>query len=691
MSKQSKTKLPPGLSVFPIPHGTKAPRCRWSKVGSSDPEQIAKWAAEGNLGIATGERSGIVVIDVDDKNGKSGSDTLAALVAEHGPLPPTYTVATPTGGYHLYFRRPETDEWRFGNGKAGCLGEGLDVRGDGGMVVAPGSETRAAMGTPERPLVDGQYVVARDLPFADLPEWIATTIRTPPRMREGNADAAPSVEQVRRVCRDMPNPPDLDLMGWRERGGMILNACGGDPAWREIFYEWSLKHASHCDGRFEDACAGLETSPLSDVGWEALQQRAGVFDGPRQISDKLAARLARMDVEPAPETGARPAPVRPPEGGLPDGVEWISDASLAPLAWRVDGVLEAKGLSVLYGDSGSGKSFVAVDMGLSVARGLPFAGQETRQGAVMYIAGEGVQGIARRAHAWARQKGVDLNAPIGGAKATPFFRRKQLNLLDKAELADLVEQMAGIAEAIETPFAMVIIDTLARNFHGNENATDEMQAFVNNCDTLKDIFGCSVLIVHHTAKGAPGVSRGSGALRASADTEMRVTNEAGVLSVRCTKQKEADEFGALNFVFREVALDAEETDFGAALECVPWDMALAETFADKEGRDILPLVRVALGYEAGDAVPREELVDGLDKAEAAALLRWARDKKVLTRAGRNMYRRGRNFGLFGTVHNLLTGEEHTAAERVMSLLTVPARAALTRLATKEEEDNDFDD
>ncbi len=103
--------------------------------GTVDPGRIEAWwrcSPTANLGLVTGDRSGFDVLDVDPRHG--GDATLAALEAEHGPLPPTLEVATGSGGRHLYFLHHE--------GLAcaqGRPGRGLDVKADGGYVAAPPS------------------------------------------------------------------------------------------------------------------------------------------------------------------------------------------------------------------------------------------------------------------------------------------------------------------------------------------------------------------------------------------------------------------------------------------------------------------------------------------------------------------------------------------------------------------------
>jgi hypothetical protein len=110
----------------------------WTGKASNDRRQLISWWTKwplANVGVVTGRRSGIFALDVDDKSADKGSISLRRLEAEHKPLPATLTVVT-GNGRHLYFQHPKTVEIRCSTGK---LGDGLDVRGDGGYVVAPPS------------------------------------------------------------------------------------------------------------------------------------------------------------------------------------------------------------------------------------------------------------------------------------------------------------------------------------------------------------------------------------------------------------------------------------------------------------------------------------------------------------------------------------------------------------------------
>lgn len=123
-----------GWAVFPLVPNTKRPLTpNGFKNASKSAEAVKKWWAEhpnANIGLATGEASGIVVVDVDIKNGAKGRESLASLKG----MSPTLTVTTPSGGWHLYFLCPPGGI----RSRNGML-PGIDFKGSGGYVVGPGS------------------------------------------------------------------------------------------------------------------------------------------------------------------------------------------------------------------------------------------------------------------------------------------------------------------------------------------------------------------------------------------------------------------------------------------------------------------------------------------------------------------------------------------------------------------------
>lgn len=133
---------------------------------TTDEGRIRRWWSrwpDANIGIPTGERSGLLVLDVDEH----GFTSLDALEEEHGQLPETLIVRTGGGGMHAYFKYPAGSGIR---NSAGRVGAGLDVRGEGGYIVAPPSRTDK-----------GPYAFLDRLPRAEPPEWLLEAARAPHR------------------------------------------------------------------------------------------------------------------------------------------------------------------------------------------------------------------------------------------------------------------------------------------------------------------------------------------------------------------------------------------------------------------------------------------------------------------------------------------------------------------------------
>lgn len=149
----------------------KHPRIKeWPAAASKDPAKIRAWWhkwPDANVGIATGAGSGLSVLDVDRRSG--GQDSLAAMEASHSPLPPTIHVSTGGGGSHFYFDY-------LGGGlrnSVGRLGQGLDIRSDGGFVVAPPSLHSSGQRYAWMTSAD-----AGEIP-APMPDWLACRLLPP--------------------------------------------------------------------------------------------------------------------------------------------------------------------------------------------------------------------------------------------------------------------------------------------------------------------------------------------------------------------------------------------------------------------------------------------------------------------------------------------------------------------------------
>lgn len=196
--------------------------------------------------------------------------------------------------------------------------------------------------------------------------------------------------------------------------------------------------------------------------------------------------------------------------------------------WLIKDYLEMNSTALLFGESGAGKSFAVLDMALSIATGKDWHGHPVTQGAVFYVAGEGQAGVAKRCLAWSVHHDTPLNN-------VPFFVSCQaINLPDSENMINLMAEI----EASQQKPALIVFDTLARCLNGDENSASDTSAFIQALDTIRNAYGCCVLVVHHSGKDESKGARGSSALKAAMDTELGLTKMGDLKRLQVTKQKD---------------------------------------------------------------------------------------------------------------------------------------------------------
>jgi len=205
----------------------------------------------------------------------------------------------------------------------------------------------------------------------------------------------------------------------------------------------------------------------------------------------------------------------------------------APLRWQVKHWLQSQALIMVHGPSGGGKTFLVLDMVLSVAsKGtIPdWFGNKVRHGTVVYLAGEGHHGLRGRVAAWKQHKGVsgldmwlsrhglDLNTPQGYQKTVDAIR------------------------ALPNPPEIIVVDTLHRFLDGDENSAADAKSMLDACGAMIHEFDCSVVLVHHTGVNveAQHRARGSSAWRGALDIEISVV-PGDIIEIVQRKSKDAEE------------------------------------------------------------------------------------------------------------------------------------------------------
>lgn len=222
-----------------------------------------------------------------------------------------------------------------------------------------------------------------------------------------------------------------------------------------------------------------------------------------------------------------------------------------PINWLIKNRLEAKSLSLTFGEPGSMKSFVEIDKGFCIGSGKPWHGHEIRTiGPVFYIAGEGFNGLSRRMRAWE----IYYDTPL---KDVPFFvSDRAAQFLDPDSANDVAVAVDEMRKIHGDP-VLVIIDTLNRNFGpGDENSTKDMTTFIAIIDAkLRTRYGCAVSIIHHSGLSATDRARGASALKAALDWEYKLqVNPNGTRTMSTTKCKDFKEPPPISFRIEPVTL-----------------------------------------------------------------------------------------------------------------------------------------
>lgn len=215
--------------------------------------------------------------------------------------------------------------------------------------------------------------------------------------------------------------------------------------------------------------------------------------------------------------------------------------------WIVEELIPEQAVGMIFGASGTFKSFIAIDLCCHMANGMEFIAKETRQAPVLYLASEGGAGIYRRIQAWHKHHGLPISDNV-------LLVTTPLILTVKEQLTALVTAM----QAMPVKPALVVIDTLSQTFSGDENSSNDIASYIRAINTdVRAQFGCSVIIIHHTGHNASDRPRGSSAMMANLDFLIGVFKpdpEASTARVMVAKQKDGDRLDDMYFTMERMDL-----------------------------------------------------------------------------------------------------------------------------------------
>ena len=344
--------------------------------------------------------------------------------------------------------------------------------------------------------------------------------------------------------------PDMSREDWIKVAMGLHHETDGDDTGFYIFNDWS---------------ANGEKYPNEEElrkQWESFDRRAG--NGHRQITMRTVMKMAkeagyrdpRIDISALRQQAQDVASNLPQVDGVrtPDDypgkfpVHCAGDPILhKSTEWHIKGVLPKADLIVLYGASGSGKSFVALDMIGAVARGTQWQGCRVKKAKVVMIAAEGSGGVGKRIRAYCKHYGLkEGDLDIGIIRVPP-------NVIKNFDVQELVNALTAVGADI------FVIDTLAQVTPGaNENSSEDMGQAIRNIRLITEATGTTALVVHHAGKDASRGARGWSGIRAAADAEIEIScNDTGRL-ISITKMKDGDDSQQWGFRLNEVEVGIDD-------------------------------------------------------------------------------------------------------------------------------------
>lgn len=567
---------------------------------ADDPSRadVQAWldGAEATFNIGLRLPPGVLGLDVDAYGSKRGGETLSALVARWGDLPPTWvTSARDDGvsGIRLYRVPVELDggplHW------PGEAGPNIELIQNGHRYANVWPSVNPEAGGAEyqwwtppgwtRPL--GAVPGPDALP--ELPDaWVRGLARPGPaaekaEMRLGDLSAWWRALSLGRLCE--PVGKVLAVIDWTagsrhetaRDAARALAAYGGeghrgvataltvlrgqfvDAVWPDRGRdageaEWQrmlvgavrLAARAHPMPETVDPCelyagAGVQFSAPPDFSGASMPAGGAIEGEVLQVSGLNTS----MSTVSALAPGQPVVPLEWMRGKLldRDALDGLPDPE--PLIWDI---LDLDSESWIIGAPGGFKSFVALDMACHVATGRPWRGKAVRQGLVVYMAAEGAKGVPKRVRAWEATYGQRVDAGL-------LFYPEPVQVIRPDAWQTFVDLCAELQPVL------VVLDTQARITIGlNENDNGQMGTLTEAVRKLKVATRACVLVVHHTGR-AGGDARGASAIDGAQDTELRVDRPTGrderlalTATVRLDKQKDGSEEGDIEIKMAVVEL-----------------------------------------------------------------------------------------------------------------------------------------
>lgn len=300
----------------------------------------------------------------------------------------------------------------------------------------------------------------------------------------------------------------------------------------------------------------------------------------------------------------------------------LRDLEAAPrIEWQIEGLVERGSTVVIYGQPGSYKSFLAIDMALSVANGVLFANRSVRQGAVLAVLGEGsLRGHRNRIVAWNQARKGDPGAPFRVLPAS-------VPLTDPRSFGQLLQRIEDAEGEMGRRCELILLDTLTRTFgDGDESNHQHMKGYLEAISRLTEATRATMMIVAHTGKDHERGIRGASVIEGWVDAIYRVKRCAEYpeyVTLTTEKMKDAEESEPMCFEMRRIELADGESSLCPTPAAPPAsNKAQPQGGLTRNRRAVLEIVRSA---GPSGLAPKEAAVRAKAKGIGASSYHVAKD------------------------------------------------------------------
>lgn len=487
-----------GYYVFPVKENAKTPLVPWTERSNRNPDTIKAWWMSElgsehnyNIGIDCG-KSGILVIDVDCKNNQPGKENYEKLAKTKGFGKDLYTVGTPSGGLHLYYRNSDFKS------TASTLAMGIDTRGIGGYVLAAGSE------------IDGKFYSSavsslrpRDS-LDDIPFWLSEALSS---SKKKNTET-PNGHKT--IIEDNPDDIAYAIELLQNLEGATEDGTGDITTYKTFckLKERGISLTTAIDLALE------HWNPNCEPPWESEELKTKAENAYRygQNATGVKSPLAEFDIPKEQPTEIKHTHNYAP-GWMPKKANQIPRRQ-----WVIPGIAQKGKVTLIVSEPGVGKSTLTLGTMLAKTSGKKLMGFDTgeRGACAVFNNEDDVEEMERRLVAYMQHHVMSDTDLYNEAKSPLMFinsgEMKRLRIAKRLKDGTIAPDavQALIAYVLENNIRLLIIDPFAETHPAQENSNEDIGTVAAMFRYVAQKGNCAVILIHHTKKPDKAIGQGGG-------------------------------------------------------------------------------------------------------------------------------------------------------------------------------------